>query len=62
MYTLSARGHLDGVRVALSLVRAHICVCMKTWFYVGVCLINCERVWETVCLFIWVRARRERAE
>lgn len=39
-----------------SLVRAHICVCVKTWFYVGVCLINCESMWETVCLFIWVRA------
>lgn len=21
----------------------------------GVCLINCESMWETVCLFIWVR-------
>lgn len=35
--------------------RAHICVCMKTRPYVGVCLINCESMWETVCLFIWVR-------
>lgn len=34
----------------------HICVCVKTSFYVGVCLINCESMWETVCLFIWVRA------
>lgn len=37
-------------------MRAHICVCMKTCYYVGVCLINCESMWENVCLFIWVRA------
>lgn len=42
--------------VLFYLVRAHICVCVKTWFYVGVCLINCESMWETVCLFIWVSA------
>lgn len=33
---------------------SHICVCMKKRPYVGVCLINCEGMWETVCLFIWL--------
>lgn len=59
VYTLSASGHTQTECVLFPLVREGVCVCVKTWFSVGVCLINCESVWEIVCLFIWVRAREK---
>lgn len=59
MYTSSAPRTLRWSICCSLWFSEHICVCVKTWSYVGVCLINCESMWETVCLFIWVRVREK---